>query len=174
MLIAYNKNYGGKNMAKSKSKLNLSTNNIIACAIYAIIGLLLVILRSGSLGILMTVVGALLIALGIIDIVKNKDLTRGIIEAVIGVAIIVCGWVIADIVLLIFGILLIIKGIMDLIKNYKNGIWAIVEAGIIIVIGILLVIAKWTLMDVICIIAGVIFIINAVLVLFGKTLIKAK
>ncbi len=41
-----------------------------------------------------------------------------------------------------------------------------------IVIGVLLVISKWALMDIICIIAGVIFLINAVLTLFGMKLGK--
>ncbi len=155
-----------------KNKLELSTNNMITCAIYAIIGLLLIILRAGSLGILMTVVGVLLIVLGVLDIVQNKETTKGIIEAIIGIAIIVCGWLIADIVLLILGIFLIVKGIMELINVHKNGWEAMLTPIITIVIGVLLVIAKWTLMDVICIIAGVIFLINAVLALYGKTLIK--
>jgi len=154
----------------SKLKLNLSMNNIITCAVYAIIGLLLVILQGGSLGILMTVIGVLLIALGLIDIVKEKDLTKGLIEAVIGVAIIVCGWLIADIVLLVFGFLLIVKGAIDLFNNFKKGWSAMLSPIVTIVIGILLVIAKWALMDVLCIIAGVIFLINAVLALFGKKL----
>ena len=156
----------------AKNKLNLSVNNIVTCAVYAIIGLLLVILKGGSLGILMTIVGALLIVLGVVDIIKNKDLTKGLVEAVIGVAIIVCGWLIADIVLLIFGILLIVKGAMDLFKNLNNGFMAMLSPIVTIVIGVLLVIAKWALLDVICIIAGVIFLVNAVLALFGKQLAK--
>ena len=156
----------------ANNKMDLSTNNIITCAVYAIIGLLLVILQGGSLGILMTVVGVLLIVLGVVDIVKNKDFTKGLIEAIIGVAIIVCGWLIADIVLLILGVLLIVMGVLDLIKNIKGGLMAMLSPIITIVIGVLLVIAKWALLDVFCIIAGVIFLINAVLVLFGKSIVK--
>ena len=156
----------------AKGKMELSTNNILTCAVYAIIGLLLIILKGGSLGILMTIVGALLVVLGVVDIIKTKDMTKGIIEVVAGVAIIVCGWLIADIVLLILGILLIVKGAMEVFNNFKNGIMAIVSPVVTIVIGILLVIAKWTLLDVFCIIIGVIFLINAVLVLFGKSLVK--
>ena len=156
----------------AKTKLNISNNNILTCALYAIIGLLLIILQGGSLGILMTVIGVLLIVIGVVDIVNNKNLTKGLIEAGIGIAIIVCGWLIADIVLLVFGILLIVKGAIDLFQNHKNGTMPIVSAVATIVIGILLVVAKWALLDVICIIAGVIFIVNAVLVLFGKKLTK--
>jgi len=140
----------------------------MACAFYGIIGLLLVILQSGSLGILMTIVGALFIVLGVIDIVQNKDVKKGVIELVIGVAIIVCGWLIADIVLLVFGVLLIVKGVMDLIPVVKSDFSSMISPIVTIIIGVLLVVAKWALMDVLCIVAGVIFIINAVLILLGK------
>ena len=116
----------------------------------------------------MTIVGALFIIMGVLDIVQNKDIKKGIIELVIGVAIIVCGWLIADIVLLVFGVLLIVKGIMDLIPVIKSGFSSMLSPIVTIVIGVLLVVAKWALMDVLCIVAGVIFIINAVLILLGK------
>ncbi|MBQ7977358.1 MAG: DUF308 domain-containing protein [Clostridia bacterium] len=152
------------------AKLDLSTNNIINCILFAVIGLLLIILQGGSLGILMTIIGVLFIVMGIFDMIQNKDMTKGIIELVVGIAIIVCGWLIADIVLLIFGVLLIVYGIMEICKNFKNGFMAILSPIILIVIGILLVVAKWALLDVFCIIAGVIFLINAVLALFGKSI----
>lgn len=155
----------------SKPKLNLSANNIITCIFYAVIGLLLVILKGGSLNILMTIIGALFVILGVVDIFKGK-LINGIVEAVIGVAIIVCGWLIVDIVLLVFGILLIVKGLMEIIKNANAGFNTLLSPIVTVVIGILLVIAKWALMDVMCIVAGVIFLINAVLALFGKSLTK--
>ncbi len=147
---------------------------MLTCAVYAVIGLLLVILKGGSLGILMTVVGALLIILGIVDIVKEKDLVTGVIEAVIGVAIIVCGWLIADIVLLVFGIVLIVKGVMEAWEKRDKGWKELLSPLVTIVIGILLVVAKWALMDILCIVAGIIFLVNAVLVLFGKSISKKK
>lgn len=161
-------------MSKSKFKLELSQNNILTCIIYALIGLMLIILQSSVLGILMTIIGVLLIVLGIVDIAKTKNLTKGIIETVAGVAIIVCGWLIADIVLLMFGILLIFKGIIEVANTYKNGFMSILSSIVTIVIGILLVISKWTLMDTICIIAGAIFVINSILALFGKQVKLSK
>ena len=149
-------------------KLNLNKNNLINCAIYAVIGLLLIIFKSSSLGILMTLIGVLLIATGILDVVNNQDKTKGIVEIVIGLVIIICGWMIANIVLLIFGILLIIKGAIECYQKYKLGINAILPAIVNIVIGVILVIARWTLIDVFCVIAGVIFIIDAILMLLNK------
>lgn len=157
----------------SKLKMDLSTNNILTCALYAVIGILLVILQGSSLGILMTIIGILLIAFGVIEIV-NGDITKGVIATAIGIVIIVCGWLIADVVLLIFGILMIIMGAIDLYHNLKNGFVAMLSPIVTIVVGVLLVIAKWTLLDLFCIIAGVVFIIDAVLSLFGKPLVKKK
>ena len=117
----------------------------------------------------MTLIGILLIAMGVLDIMNSKDKTPGIIELVIGLAIIICGWTIADIVLLIFGILLIIKGAIELSRTYKLGINYMLSPIATIVIGVILVIARWTLIDVFCVIAGIIFIVNAVLILIGKT-----
>ena len=160
-------------MAKKKSaKLKLTTSNILTCVVYAVIGALLCIFKGGSLNILMTIVGALLFVLGIIDLVKNKQTGKGIIEAVLGVAIIICGWLVTGLVLLILGGVLIVKGVMEIIKNHKAGFVANLSSIMVVIIGVLLVISKWVLLDVMCIIAGVLFIVNGVLALFGKTLIK--
>lgn len=158
----------------NKTKLDLSTNNLLTCFFYAIVGILLIILKSGALGILMTITGALLILIGLVIIFKDSDLVKGIILIAAGIAIIIFGWTIANIVLLVLGILLILKGIFDLIKNRKNGFSSILSAIIVIIIGALLVISNWKWVDVMCIIAGVIFIINAILTLFGKSVVKKR
>lgn len=152
----------------AKKKLTFSANNIVNAIVYGVIGLLLIILKGGSLGILMTVVGALLCVMGVMDIAKGKDAIKGIVELICGVAIIVLGWLVADIVLLVFGIVLIVRSAMELIKNYKNGFAANLSSIVSLVIGILLVVAKWALMDVLCIVAGVIFLVDAVLMFVGK------
>ncbi len=156
----------------AKKKNSISMNNIVNCAVYGIIGLLLIILKAGSLGILMTVVGVLLIALGISDALKGKELVKGAVEIVCGIAIIICGWAITDLVLLILGIVLAIKSGIELAKNYKKGFKANLESIVTLVIGILLIVAKWAFMNAMCVIAGIIFLINAVLALFGKKLSK--
>ena len=161
-----------KKKTNSQWKLQLTMNNVLTCLFYAVIGLLLVIMKGGSLNILMTIVGILFIGIGVIDAIQNQDLVKGIVEMVLGIAIIVFGWLIADIVLLVFGVLLIVKGVMELLNTYKRGVAAVLSPLATIVIGILLVVAKWALMDVMCIIAGVIFLINAALALFGRKLKK--
>lgn len=160
-------------MAKSKSALKLTTSNILTCLAYAVIGVLLCVFQSGSLNILMTIVGALFIVLGIMDVIKNKQTIRGIIEIALGAVVIVCGWLVVDIVLLVLGVILIVKGTIELVQNYKAGFVANLSSIMLLVMGVLLVISKWALVDVMCIIVGVLFVINGVLALFGKT-IKVK
>ena len=156
-------------MAKSKKKnKNAKLNTLLTAGLYAVIGILLIILKGGSLNILMTIVGALFIVMGVIDIFKGGDFLEGFIKIVIGGAIIAFGWALTEFVLLIFGILLIIKGVLDLLKLRGKGLKAMLPAIAITVIGILLVISKWALLDIICIIAGIVFIVNAVLILLGK------
>lgn len=155
-------------------KANLSSNTILTAIFYAVIGVLLIIWQGGSLNILMTIVGAMLIILGVVDIFKAKEVGKGLIEIGAGVAIIVLGWLIVDIVLLVLGIVLVVKGVMELVKVYKNGFMAMLSPLVTIVIGILLIISKWALLDTICLIAGIVFVVNAVLVLLGKPIIKKK
>lgn len=165
-------------MAKSKStwKLNLSLTNVLTSVLFAVVGILLIFLKGGSLGILMTVTGAILIVMGILEIINGKNWLAGIIYIGIGVAIIVLGWLIVDILLLILGIVLCVKGVIDIVSFYKKGFMACLPAIILIVIGILLIFTKiiYKFLDIICIIAGVILILNAVLNLFGKPIVKRK
>ncbi|MBR7091446.1 MAG: DUF308 domain-containing protein [Clostridia bacterium] len=152
----------------AKLKINTSGENIVACVLYALLGLVLIIFQGGSLNILFTVIGALLVIAGLVDVFNNGNLVQGIVEAVVGVVLIVGGWLIADIILVVLGVLLIASGIMEIIQNYKNGFMAILSSIILVVIGILLVIAPWTMLNTFCIIAGAVFLVNAVLVLFDK------
>ena len=163
-------------MAKSNFKLDLSLENLLTCAFYGVIGILLCVLRLGALDILMTIIGVLFIALGVIDIIKTKDYLKGGIEIGIGVVLIVFAWALLEFVLLVFGVLLLVKGVIDIVKNYKLGIKAIIVPIVVAVIGALFIVSNfaWTIAEIIIIIAGIFFIVNAVLTLFGMSLIKKK
>ena len=155
-------------MANSKKKSNTKLNTYLTAGLYAVIGILLIVLRGKSLDILMTIVGALFVITGIVDLLKGGELLGSVIKIGIGAAIIIFGWTLTDLVLLIFGILLIVKGVLDLLGLRGKGIKDMLPAIVTIVIGIMLVVSKWALLDVICIIAGIVFIVNAVLVILGK------
>lgn len=157
-------------------KLKLTGDNIVACVLYLTIGILLCVLQMRVLEILFTLVGALLILYGIYDIVE-KRVTRGAIEATIGIVVIVCGWTIVDWAIFVLGILMIVKGVIDLLASLsdKKNSQAMLNAIVLIVIGALLVTAKWVAVEIgniLCIVIGALFIVNGVLALFGRQLSK--
>ena len=153
------------------AKLKLSTQNILTCILYVVVGALLCFAQGEVLKIALTVIGVLFLALGIYDIVKGR-MTNGIVEAVVGIVILICGWTIVDWVILILGVLLIVKGVLDLINNMKGGWKSLLAPVVTIVVGILLACTKFAadIASILLIVAGVILIINGILALFGKRL----
>lgn len=158
--------------SSKKAKTNISTNTLLTALAYAVIGVLLIWLKGGSISILMTVIGALFILAGIADIFASKQLLDGIIKIAIGIAIIIFGWALVKIALFILGALLILKGILDFLKIFSKGILSALPAIATIIIGILIICANW--IDVLFIVAGIVFIINAILTLFGKKVIGKR
>lgn len=136
---------------------------------YILIGVLFCVLKSSVINWLLTIVGAILIALGIYNITK-KETTSGAIEIGAGIIVILGGWLFVEIILIILGVLLLIKGILDLVSaiSTKLDTLSIVYACINILIGVMLIISKWALLDWFFIILGIIFIINGALVFFRK------
>ena len=143
-------------------------NELIASLLYIVIGVLLAVLRDGAIGIAMTVVGALFIISGILEVIK-KNYTAGAISLIIGIAIIVLGWVLTTIVLIVLGVLIAIKGIVALIevlKREKKNALELVFPILTVVLGIGLAfgnVASW-----IVLIAGILLAIDGVLGLIGS------
>ncbi len=153
-------------MAK-KNQFKIS-DNIITAALYIIVGILFCIFKAGVLNFTMTVIGALLIVAGVLRILK-KQLTEGIIFAALGVLIILGGWLFVDVILLVLGVFLAAKGVLDLLTAIKyNNLAATVSSAITILVGIMLVVSKWALLDWIFIILGVILAVDGVILLAEK------
>lgn len=160
-----------KSIDKAVSKLTKNSQLFTAIALI-LIGILFCAFRTGLLNVLLTIVGAVLIALGIYELFR-KDYVKGAVEIAVGIVIIVCGWVILDIALLLLGlafiayaIYAIVTGIPDIkAANGFNKVLAILNPIIVLIIGILLVVAKWELGDAICIVIGVIAIAEGALML---------
>ena len=157
-------------MAKKKK---LSTNTILLAALYVIIGALFIIFRSGMLNWMLTIAGILALAYGIY-LLLQKQWVNGIIFIALGILLILGGWLFLTFVLLIFGICLVVYGVKDLIlalKKSKKSILAIVIACLTIVAGIFLIVSKWTrdtVLDVLCIITGVILIVDGIIAFLNK------
>ncbi len=155
-------------MAKSKSKKYYG-NNLVYALLYILIGVLFIVFKNSILNWLMTIVGVVFIALGVLDIIHHRY-TNGVIEAVIGIAVILGGWLFIEIVLIVLGALLIVQGVVDLAKQLQGGKNAlkIIVAIITIALGVLLIVSKWVVLDWFFIVIGVAFIVDGAFALFQK------
>ncbi|MCI8733156.1 MAG: hypothetical protein HFE29_02330 [Clostridia bacterium] len=155
-------------MANSNSN-NLSTitsSPLISGIALIILGILFCALRSGFVSILLTIVGVVLIILGALALV-GKNWAMGLIEVSVGIIIIACGWTIVDVTLLILGIAFIAYAIYQLIlaipkfkgKKPAEILLAILNPLILMILGIILVVAKWQMIDAIFIVIGVVAIV---------------
>ena len=150
-------------MAKKKN----GTTELFSSILYVIIGVLLVIFRSQTLGWAMTVAGIFFIISGVLDVLK-KNWIGGAVSIIIGVAILVLGWTVTKIVLLVLGILIAIKGLIvlfEVLKKKKKSIAEIVYPMLSVVLGLLLAFGNG--LDVIIIVTGVLLIIDGCIGLIG-------
>lgn len=144
-----------------------TNNELFSSLLYIIIGVLLVIFRSQTIGWAMTAVGAIFIISGALDLLK-KNWTGGAISLIIGIAILVLGWTAAKIVLLVLGILIAIKGIValiDVLKKSKKNALEVVFPILSVVVGVML--AFGNALDIMIVIVGVLLAIDGVLGLVG-------
>ena len=81
------------------AKKTKSNSELFASLLYILIGVLLIVFRSQTLGWAMTIAGAFFIISGVLDVLK-KNWTGGAISLIIGIAILVLGWLAAQIVAL--------------------------------------------------------------------------
>lgn len=137
-----------------------------------VIGILFCALRAGFVSILLTIVGVVLIILGVLGLL-GKNWIPAAIELAVGVVIIICGWMIVDITLLLLGIAFIaysIYQIVTTIPKLKHASAAEIVTSLLyplfmLAIGVILVVAKWQMIDVIFIVIGVIAIVTGAVVI---------
>ena len=98
-----------------------TNSELFSSLLYIIIGVLLVIFRSQTLGWAMTIAGVVFVVSGILDLVK-RNWVGGAVSLIIGILILILGWAAAQIVLLVLGILIAVKGVVALIDVLKRKI----------------------------------------------------
>ena len=96
------------------------TEKIAVAIATMVVGVLLVAMRDSFIGIVMSVAGIALLALGIFDFF-NRLIPPGVIKCVTGILIIICGWLLVEAVLYIVSALLLIGGILLLYDKLKKG-----------------------------------------------------
>lgn len=97
------------------------SEKIAVAVVTMVVGVLLIAMRDNFIGIIMSVAGVALIALGILD-VFNRLIPPAVVKGVAGALIIVCGWVLVEAVLYIVAALLLISGILLLYDKIKKGV----------------------------------------------------
>lgn len=97
------------------------SERIIAAVLTMVFGVLLIAMQDNFIGILMTIGGACLIVLGIVDIFQ-RFIPPAVIKIVSGILIIVCGWALVEAVLYVVAALLLIVGILLLYDKIRKRI----------------------------------------------------
>ena len=152
---------GVMNMAKKQN------SELFSSLLYIIIGVLLVVFRSQTLGWAMTIAGTFFVISGILDLVK-RNWAGGAVSLIIGISILVLGWLAAAIVLLVLGILIAVKGIValiDVLKKSRKNALDILFPVISVVVGIMLAFGNG--LDIMIVIVGALLAIDGVIGLLG-------
>lgn len=145
----------------------MKKNELFSSILYIIVGVVLAIFQTETLGWAMTIAGCFFIISGVLDLIK-KNWAGGAVSLVIGIAILVLGWLAVTIVLLVLGILIALKGIVALIevfkKDKKNALELIFPI-LTIVLGLLL--AFGNAVGIIILIVGILLAVDGLLGLLG-------
>ncbi len=143
-----------------------SDSAVASALLYVVLGVLLIVFKSQTLGWAMTIAGAVFIISGVLDLVKG-NVAGGAVSLIIGIAILVLGWTAVTIVLLVLGILMAVKGLISLIqalKRKKKNVLAIIFAILTMVAGGLIIFGYGsTIIDTVLLVAGILLVVDGVL-----------
>ena len=150
-------------MAKKKKN-----SELFSSLLYVIVGFLLIIFRTETLGWAMTIAGAVFVISGLLDLIK-KNYAGGAVSMIIGIAILVLGWLAVNIVLLVLGILIAVKGfvaLIDVLKRSKKNALEILFPILSIVVGIMLAFGNG--LGTMILVVGILLVIDGILGLCGS------
>ena len=140
-----------------------NNSELSASLLYVIVGILLIVFRSQTLGWAMTIAGAFFLISGIIDLIKGNT-AGGAVSLIIGIAILVLGWTAAKIVLLVLGVLIAVKGVIALlgaVNRSKTNFFRILFPILSIICGLMLAFGNG--LDIIIVVAGAILVADGFL-----------
>ena len=144
------------------------SEKITAAILTMVFGILLIAMQDNFIGILMSIAGASLIVLGVVDIFQ-RCVPPAVIKIVSGILVIVCGWVLVEAVLYVIAALLLIVGILFLYDKIRKRytcdsllktvlIYAL--PSVLIVIGILLLFHQALAMKFVFIVSGLLTLVE--------------
>ncbi len=152
---------------------------IIAIGVMAM-GILFILLTDKFIGILMTIAGGSLIALGVVELFYRR-VARAVIKLVSGLLLVICGWALVEAVLYILAGVLLVVGILAVYDKIKNGsgcttFWRTLLSYVLpvigIVIGVSLLFQGLVDVGVLLVISGVLLIVAGVSILIEALLAK--
>lgn len=151
-------------------------SSLITAILMLLAGILLIVCKSSVLSWAITIVGVLLIVMSVIDLIDH-NYTMFVVRAVLGILLIVLGWTLVSVLFWVFGAILLVYGILQLVNYIRSGtkvgsfvgFMAVYSTPIInIVIGLCLLLCNLgQITDILMVIIGIFFIVEAVASLFG-------
>lgn len=150
----------------------VTSSPIVSGIALIILGILFCALRSGFVSILLTIAGVVLIILGALALI-SRNFKIGLIEIAIGIIVIACGWTIVDVTLLILGIAFFAYAVYQTVvtapklkgKKPAEAMLALLNPIMLAVLGIILIVAKWKMIDAIFIVIGVMAILSGLIMI---------
>lgn len=158
-------------MAKTKNK-KANSSELLTALLYIVVGILFCIKQDAMIDILLTIAGVLLIVKGVLDIVA-KRVASGVIATAAGLAMLLLGWVFKSIIhiaIVIFGIVILIKSIQNIFEILKKKYTVLEMVGAILaaVIGVLLIINGWGMVNWVFILIGIALIMDGAIALIKE------
>lgn len=148
-------------------------NNVILSVALIVTGVIFCALRAQFVSALMSVVGTLVVLGGIYNLFEKQWAVGGI-EIAVGIIVIVCGWTIVDVSLLVLGIIICVYAIYTLISrismfksvNINGKVFILLNPFMQLIFGILLIVARWYMLDALFIVLGVLSIVYGIALFF--------
>ena len=149
------------------------SEKIITSVLTLTLGILLMVLKGGTLQVFTSVFGIMLLIVSVFDFVA-KDFKLGVAKCVIGVLILVFGWLIVKVALYVLAAGLVIVGIWGIYDRIKCGIgfsWQVkpillyARPVVCILIGLLLLFNQGGTIDWVFVVGGILTVIEGGLLL---------
>lgn len=141
-------------------------NNLLTALLYIVVGVLFCVFQDQIIGWILTVAGVAFIIDGILKVI-NKNTTNGLVEVLIGILIIVFGWTLLWVALLVFGVLIVINAVKDFSSSRKKTV-DVLKLIVGLVVGVLLATNGFTTISWLFIVIGVVLIIEGILQLWPQ------
>ena len=149
-------------MANRKSKQ--VANALVVALVYVVIGILFCVFKREIANWIVYAVGILLIVQGVLDMVSRR-LVQGILEAVVGILCIVFARDIVEIAMIVFGVILLLWAVLRLFDNSRKTALTLLYIVFAAVIGVLMIISHFRVLDWFFILIGVLLIVEGILCL---------